>query len=297
MRHLAPLCLLALMPALGPVGHADESSRPTDRYRRAASPGEARSLERPGPGVEAPAPAAAPLDVLRERLLAAAPVDGRNSLTGYLSGDIHPTRIEAVGRHLLYREAGRQWRRLASESLNHIYESDPSYGPHELGVDKRRMSDAWRLRDARGSEGLHVARVAPAPGIARRDCGLYQSRFLGIDRNLRLRMNVPELVGIVIGDGPEDEFEFDRPASDRQRRKDGPRLPRLQIRGQGRVRVDTRALGTASGLTSPLESYGGVVSVDFISPSRAAKIVTAFFEAGWKGDGESEVTFGLKRRF
>ena len=293
LRRLSVLCLLGLAPAFG---HADEGVGLPGRTQPRQGPGRARNVE-PTAARGAAAPVTSPIDVLRERLLAAGPLEGQNALEGYLSGDIHPTRAESVGRHLFDREAGRRWRRLVAESLNERYVADPSYGAHQLGLDKRRMSEAWHNRDADGLEGLHVARVAPPVQVAPRDCGLYRSRFVGVDRDLRLRMNFKELFGVVIGDGPEDEFEFDRPRRERLRRDDSPRLPRVQLRGRARVRLDTRAIATGAALHTPVDSYGGTISVDILSPSRASKILTAFFEMAFRTEGESEMTFGLKRRF
>ncbi len=294
MRRLTVLCLLGLAPAFG---HADEGAQVPQRYRPLQGGGSARRLEALEQVVTTETPGTTPLAMLRDRLLAAGAIEGRNDLERYMSADIHPTRIEVVGRHLIYREAGRHWRRLVNDILNEQYATDPSYGPHELALDKRRMAKAWQRRNIRGLEGLHVARVAPAAGVARRNCGLFRSRFVGVDRDLRLRMNFRELVGVAIGDGPEDDFDFAQPTGERLSRRDGLRLPRVQIRGRGRLRIDTQALTSGAPLDRPLNSYGGIVSIDFMSPSRTAKILTAFFELAFKGEGESELIFGLKRRF
>lgn len=299
MRSATVLLLAAILPAAGPAQREDG---PASSRRRGAGSTVTR-IDRPGQ--EDPGATKLFESRYRERFLAPfsspPPVADANPLEGYLPGESYPRALEAVATHLVLREAGRQWRRLAGKSLKDRYTADPGYTPQELAIDMQKIREGWGRRKLPRSPRPSLGARQAAGSRRRSSPNLVENRFFSIDQDLRLRFNLQEMVGIVIGEAPEDDYTFEplaagtaNAASSRTR----SRLPRLQIRGGFLLHLDREGVAGGHSPDRLFDRYGGRVSVDLLSRrSPGEKILSAAIELSRSDEHGTELVVGLTRRF
>ena len=295
--------VLFLIAALSGTALAGETLDPNRRRSDRQPSPSVSSLSRGADGLDEPDRKS--LDLVAERFLSLFPSErasaGPNPLREYVAPETHPVALESIAIHLALREAGKHWRRLAGRLLRDGYRADPSYSPHSLGLDLERMRKGWRLRKLErplrlGLEGDSPAR--PTPRYA--ECNIVKNRFFTLDQDLRLQIDLQEMVGIVIGEGPEDDYSFEaahRDASDPVQARRPSSLPRVQIRGRPRLHIDREAAMDFGGWDRLLDRYGAEITVDLLSREKREKILSASFTASWNQDSEMELVLGVTRRF
>jgi hypothetical protein len=287
--------LIILVATLSPLALAAEKGRVPGRYQPGRAGTDTIGLESRG-GVRADA-LEAMSSFPADRYLTPQPVSGLNPLEAYLPGDVHPRALEAVGIRLAMREAARRWKRLAEASLQERFDADPSYSILDFGKDRQKLRRAARECEWEPDGTLRVFPYRRGKPITLRNDPLMRTRFFSVGQDLRLRMNLQEVVGIIIGEGPEDEYCFDNPEGPLSGENDYPDLPRVQIRGRARLHLDQGFVTGRTPLEDAFSRFGGQVSVTLLSPGRSEKIVTAFLETSWRREGEPEMAFGINRRF
>ena len=232
-------------------------------------------------------------------LLPFRPAPGANSLGSYLAGPSYPRAFEAVAEHLILREAERHWRRIAKKGLKDLYASDPSYDPRELEEDMARLREVWGLRKLPSFPRLDLGSSWPARRSPSRERNLLENRFFTLDQDLRLRLDFKEVVGIAIGEGPEDDYKFQAatygsPLPSQRRRT---RLPRIQLRGRAKLHIDQKALMGLDASEGYFDRYGGEISVAFISREASRKVLTASLEITRSERDGTEFSFAFKKKF
>ncbi|MCZ6689247.1 MAG: hypothetical protein O7H41_06560 [Planctomycetota bacterium] len=222
-----------------------------------------------------------------------------NALHHYVAGRTYPRALEAVATYLATKEAKRHWKRLASKTLKDRYETDSSYSDLDLFRDKERLRAAWHGRKL----DKHTWQLAPgAQEVSRpeKEYNIIENRFFTLDKDLRLRFALDEVMGVVIGDGPEDDFSYQPVRSDAgfsrlpARRS---RMPRIQLRARGRLRLDRKTLLKTGDWTNLECKYGVALSLDLLSRPRSQKILTAFLDVDHGQETGMEISFGIRRRF
>ncbi|MCZ6602531.1 MAG: hypothetical protein O6952_05965 [Planctomycetota bacterium] len=222
-----------------------------------------------------------------------------NALHHYVAGRTYPRALEAVATYLATKEAKRHWKRLASKTLKNRYEIDSSYSGLDLSQDKERLRAAWQGRKL----DSHTWQLAPgAKRVSRpeKEYNIIENRFFTLDKDLRLRFAMKEVVGVVIGDGPEDDFSYKSVRSDAvfpRRPTRRSRMPRIQLRARGRLRLDRRALLNTGDWTNLECKYGVALSLDLLSRPGSQKLLTGFLDLDHGQETGLEISFGIRRRF
>lgn len=293
------LYLAAILPAVALADEGRISSRRggSRRPEVAASLVENRAVRENDPR-ERPDP------VFLGRLLRPFPIletpPKANPLGAYLPGPAYPRALEAVATHLVLREAGRHWRRYARRTLKERFSADPSYSAMNLEDDMDRLRRGWTFRRILARPRLRLGTQAPAPPKPAENRNLLENRFVTIDRDLRLRLHLQEVVGIVIGDGPEDDYTFESVPSESSmasRPRSRSRLPRVQIRGRAKLHLDQKALMDLDSSRGYFDRYGAQVSVHFLGRRSSEKIFSAYVGIGASHRKGTELTLSLRRRF